>query len=193
MRTFGIILTCGRVGVSSQTILPIISELDDYIIVNNGNTDMTILWLAQNRIKHVALPYNVGISAAQRIALEFAQQGDLIFTIDDDLIIPSGTIHEMAEVAAAYPDNYAFAPINDSIDINFKPVALEDTTDIEFTTHISALRCYHYNIAKQLFNIQQDLNRFAWLRGFGGRCGYIKNLHIQEMDVERRPENEYIF
>lgn len=193
MRNFGIILTCGRGHISSQTILPIIAELDDYIVVNNGNSDMTILWLAQNKVKHVALPVNMGISAAQRIALEFAQPDDLIFTIDDDLIIPTGTIKAMADVAARYPSNYAFAPVNDSISPDCKPTILEDTDEIEFTTHVSALRCYDYSVASKLFNIQRDINRFEYLRNNGGKCGYIKALHIQEMDIERRPADQYIF
>jgi len=192
-RKFGIILTCGRGQVSHQTIPSIIKELDDYIVVNNGNSDPTILWLAQNKVKHVALPVNMGISCAQRIALEFAQKDDLIMTIDDDLVIPEGLITSLAEVSERYDDMTALAPVNDSISEGYYPQILEETDEIQWTGHISALRCHSYDIAKKIFDIPRDLNRFAFLRGLGGRCGYVKALHIQEMDIERRPEDQYIF
>ncbi len=194
MRKFGIILTCGRAAMSSVTIPEVIGELDAYVVVDNASPDMTILWLAQNKHPFAALPKNVGISAGQRIGLEFAQEGDLIFTIDDDLNVPKGTITEMAEEYAKHDGLTILAPLNDSISPDCVPFVIEEKDGIQWSTHVSALRCFSYDLAKVIFNIPRDITRCEHVRNMGGKCGYITSLHITEIDPDnRRPNDEYIF
>lgn len=75
----------------------------DHFVIDNGSTDDTATWLAENRQRFKAvmlLPDNAGISRASNLALDIIGSGyDIIVKLDNDCeIVTPGLFQEMVKV-----------------------------------------------------------------------------------------------
>jgi GT2 family glycosyltransferase len=92
-----------------ETLLPSLAAQDfrdfEVVVVDNGSRDDTVAWLSEHwpEVEVVALPENVGVSAALNVCAQ-AGRGALVGLLNNDLELAPNCLGELVAALAAHPD-----------------------------------------------------------------------------------------
>lgn len=105
-KTGAIVVTFNRLDclrISVHNLRGQTCPLDKIIIVNNGSTDGTAEWLAQQSDLHVINQENLGSGEGFRLGMSVAYESgcEWLWLMDDDLVVPEDALARLIEKAAA--------------------------------------------------------------------------------------------
>lgn len=182
----------------------------DHFIVDNGSTDGTQQWLAENayQFKEMRrLPENVGISKASNMALKMILQGDydLIIKMDNDCEVESenilGQIVEIYREMGEFSPKYILSPRVEGIvnqPTRGRQVQIAGRT-IGLTSIVGGL--FHIvpaSVYKQ-YRFEEDLPKAwgqddsfcSWAKRNGCEVGYIEGLVVWHKDTTDGQAQKY--
>ncbi|MEW6202510.1 MAG: glycosyltransferase family 2 protein [bacterium] len=127
---------------------------DEIIVIDNGSTDGTCEFLAENYPEVFAIPLsvNLGFSFAVNIGIG-AASGDIIVFLNNDTVCAPSWLEEIMKAAAARPEYDSFAS---KVVLYDKPNIIDSTGD-EYTPWGSAFNRGHGEIDKGQYDEEVEI------------------------------------
>lgn len=189
MKVAAITITKNRLALTKATMESFYSKtnVDYHLFIDNGSTDGTREWLAQN-YDHIRLDRNYGIAAAFAYAVSKLPKCDYILKLDNDLdIVTEDIIEKMVWFLDRNPA-YAVSPMDLNIESSFFPVVTGHTKiddyNLILTHHTGgAFQLASEMIVKKLCDDYVHLAEGDWKIGLFYRKNRIQPAYLSDLEM----------
>lgn len=181
-----IMVTCNRIDLTIKTIESLRKNglKESILVVDNGSTDGTQKWLIQqDDVELITLPENMGISYAQKFAVDTTPAHDWYLFIDNDIeLVTENFISNMHYVCNMLGDKYIIGASVVNIDPAFYPEILGykrvANQTFELTSHVAGCYAMSALAVKQVLHIKTCAVKMRRWRGNHNYVGYAKWLEV---------------